>query len=67
MKKYIIKDIEENTYYGGFDGINLNYHFTDYFPGAYFFSTKEEAEKILLTLPTSYYKIEEIYDLYTLT
>ncbi len=57
MKKYIIKDIIDNTYYSLSDFYNWYEDPTI----ADQFDTKEEAENIIKDLDYGYYKIEEIY------
>ena len=56
MIKYIVKDIEENMYYGG-----DNYGWCDRQRMAETFETKEEAKTFLNGEPDAWYKIEEIY------
>jgi hypothetical protein len=56
MKKYIIKDIEEELYYGG-----DNYGWCHRMRMADTFETREDAERFARGEADGWYKIEEIY------
>jgi hypothetical protein len=56
MTKYIIKDIEEGLYYGGY-----NYGWCDRMRMAETFETKQDAERFANNENDGWYKIEEVY------
>lgn len=56
MIKYIIKDLEEELYYGGYI-----HGWSDMISLADTFETKEDAERFVRGENDGWYKIEEIY------